>query len=157
MKHETYMDTAWSIANKESKCISMKVGALIVKNDHILSHGYNGSPMKHPNCCDVAVEKGFGELLNGKVVLNKEKRHLHSQWSEKNEIHAEQNAIIFAAREGLSIKGATLYTTHSPCPMCCKLLSQSGITHIFYDILYDRSPSDWKDILVRSGIKVEKL
>lgn len=66
-----------------------------------------------------------------RFVLAKEHRSAHSEWSSKNEIHAELNAILFAARNGSSIEGATMYVTLSPCPDCAKAIAQSGIKSWF--------------------------
>ncbi|MBT5323050.1 MAG: dCMP deaminase, partial [Campylobacteraceae bacterium] len=72
-----------------SKCVSKQVGAVIVKDGRILSTGYNGTPPGHTNCCD---------HWNGKYTKD------HHEWSKTYEIHAEMNAIIWAAREGISIE-----------------------------------------------------
>ena len=79
-----------------SKCVSKQVGAVIVKDGRILSTGYNGTPAGFINCCD---------------HWNNEYTAEHHEWSKTYEIHAEMNAIIWAAREGISIEGATIYVT----------------------------------------------
>ncbi|AHY25197.1 dCMP deaminase [Pectobacterium bacteriophage PM2] len=160
MKAGTYLQIAYLIS-QESKCCSWKVGAVIEKDGRIISTGYNGSPAGGTNCCDHAEEKGWlksvkitGPNNTGYSVLAKEHRPAHSEWSAKNEIHAELNSILFAARKGVSIEGATLYTTASPCPECTKAISQSGIKKVVYAEFYDRSPKDWADILTQAGIEV---
>lgn len=162
MKASTYLQIAYLIS-QESKCCSWKVGAVIEKDGRIISTGYNGSPAGGINCCDHAEEKGWLKTIHsglrqdgfkGKVVLAKEHRPAHSDWSAQNEIHAELNAILFAARKGTSIEGATLYTTASPCPECTKAISQSGIKKVVYAEFYDRSPANWADILTQAGIEV---
>lgn len=171
MKASTYLQIAYLIA-QESKCCSWKVGAVIEKDGRIISTGYNGSPAGGTNCCDHANEQGWTKIIKrpvlapghkegtvslatiGQVVLAKDHRPAHSEWSAKNEIHAELNAILFAARKGSSIEGATLYCTASPCPDCTKAISQSGIKKVVYAELYDRSPSNWADILTQAGIEV---
>lgn len=164
MKASTYLQIAYLIS-QESKCCSWKVGAVIEKDGRIISTGYNGSPAGGTNCCDHAAQQGWTEFIpnsgsgrisgkGGRVVLAKEHRPAHSEWSSKNEIHAELNAILFAARKGSSIEGSTLYCTASPCPDCTKAISQSGIKKVVYAERYDRSPDDWADILIEAGIEV---
>ena len=166
MKASTYLQIAYLIS-QESKCCSWKVGAVIEKNGRIVATGYNGSPAGGKNCCDHAEEKGwlinpkptglrqdgFGPL---KVGLNTKFREEHSQWSAKNEIHAELNAILFAARNGTSIEGATMYVTLSPCADCAKAIAQSGIRKLVYAETYDRNKPGWDKILLDSGIEVFK-
>lgn len=163
MKAATYLQIAYLIS-QESKCCSWKVGAVIEKDGRIISTGYNGSPAGGVNCCDHASEQGWlknikdinvlGGTYKNRLVLAKEHRPAHSEWSSKNEIHAELNAILFAARKGSSIEGATLYCTASPCPDCTKAIAQSGIKKVVYAEKYDRSPDNWADILVEAGIEV---
>jgi len=120
-----YMNIAREVA-RSSKCVSVQVGAIIVKDDRIISTGYNGTPKGYTNCCDVWTESG----------------EAHSAWSADHEIHAEMNAIIFAARAGLSIEGGTMYTTLSPCRQCLKHLSQAGIQILYYAERYKRTSDD---------------
>lgn len=112
MKHTTYMAIVASIA-AESKCARNKVGAIIVKNDSIIAVGYNGTPRGFNNKC---------EDCNG--------------MTKKEVIHAELNAVLKCARDGISCEGATLYTTLSPCIDCAKMLVQSGIKTIIYEREY---------------------
>lgn len=160
MKASTYLQIAYLIS-QESKCCSWKVGAVIEKDGRIISTGYNGSPAGGTNCCDHAESQGWMKMkpreaweTKAPMVLAKEHRPAHSEWSAKNEIHAELNAILFAARKGSSIEGATLYCTASPCPDCTKAISQSGIKKVVYAERYDRSPDNWADILLEAGIEV---
>lgn len=142
MKDSTFMDIAKTIAN-ESKCVSIGVGAVIVKDDRIISTGYNGTPSGSPNCCD--------------VVGNSITREQHHEWSKSNEIHAELNAIIFAAKNGIAINGSTMYCTHNPCPDCAKAITQSGIVKVIYKEKWHRTAEGWDDILLKNKIKVEKI
>jgi dCMP deaminase len=109
-----------------SKCVSKQVGAVIVKNGRILSTGYNGTPTGFINCCD---------YWDGEYTSE------HHEWSKTYEIHAEMNAIIWAAREGISIDGATIYVTLEPCSDCSKNLIASGIKRIVYDKPYEHTNS----------------
>ncbi|ARW57915.1 dCMP deaminase [Serratia phage X20] len=166
MKASTYLQIAYLIS-QESKCCSWKVGAVIEKNGRIISTGYNGSPSGGVNCCDHALEQGWlgekkvitpgvGSGYHWKVGLKADFRNEHSVWSKQNEIHAELNAILFAARNGSSIDGATMYVTLSPCADCAKAIAQSGIKKLVYAELYDRNGPDWDQILRDSGIEVIK-
>lgn len=159
MKASTVLQIAYLIS-QESKCCSWKVGAVIEKNGRIISTGYNGSPAGGVNCCDHAAEQGWTKIskdharATNKVILAKDHRMEHAAWSARNEIHAELNAIIHSAKLGVSIDGATLYTTLSPCADCCKAITQSGIKKVVYAELYDRSVPGWDQILVDSGVEV---
>lgn len=165
MKASTFMQIAYLIS-QESKCCSWKVGAVIEKNGRIISTGYNGSPAGGVNCCDHAAQQGWTKFVQSEgsgrvpgksrnsVALMSEHRAEHSAWSAKNEIHAELNAILFAARTGSSIDGATMYVTLSPCPDCAKAIAQSGIKKLVYCETYDRNLPGWDDILKQSGIEV---
>ena len=108
-----------------SKCVSKQVGAVIVKDGRILSTGYNGTP-GYQNCSD---------FWDGKYTKD------HHDWSKTYEIHAEMNAIIWAARKGISIEGATIYVTLEPCSECSKNLIASGIKRIVYEKSYEHTNS----------------
>jgi len=113
---QMYMEIA-NIISQRSNCLGAQVGCVIVKDDRIISTGYNGTPKGYTNCCD---------FWDGQITPE------HYEWSKLHEIHAEQNAIIWAARVGLSIEGGDLYTTMKPCAQCTKLIIGSGIKRIFY-------------------------
>jgi len=116
--HDKFMKTAFEFGD-ESKCVSYHVGAVIVKDKRIVSIGYNGTPPDTPNCCEVFDKDGFDAKK-------------HSLWSGDNEIHAEMNAILFAAKKGESIDGCDLYVTTSPCGDCLKNISMTGIKNVYY-------------------------
>jgi len=122
--HDVFMKTAFLIAQK-SKCVSHHVGAVIVKNQRIVSIGYNGTPPGYKNCCEIFDEKSFD-------------REEHYKWSRDNEIHAEMNAISFAAKNGESINGCDIYVTISPCNDCLKNMVMTGIKNVYYLYLYDK-------------------
>ena len=109
-----------------SKCVSKQVGAVIVKDGRILSTGYNGTHAGYQNCSD---------FWDGKYTKD------HHDWSKTYEIHAEMNAIIWAARKGISIEGATIYVTLEPCSECSKNLIASGIKRIVYEKSYEHTNS----------------
>ncbi len=109
-----------------SKCVSKQVGAVIVKDGRILSTGYNGTPAGYINCSE-----------HWKDEYTKD----HHDWSKTYEIHAEMNAIIWAARKGISIEGGTIYVTLEPCSECSKNLIASGIKRIVYEKSYEHTNS----------------
>jgi dCMP deaminase len=111
------------LISQRSNCVGGQVGAVIVKDDRILSTGYNGTPTGFHNCNDVWGNESHPE---------------HYEWSKIYEIHAEQNAIIWAARKGISIEGGTIYTTMRPCSQCTKLIIGSGIKKIYYTDVYGK-------------------
>ncbi len=120
-EHKIFLNIAKEIS-KLSNCVSTKVGCIIVKDGRILSTGYNGSPAGYYNCDSI----------------NKKKGKSHTKWSDKHEIHAEMNAILFAAKNGIAIDKATLYSTIQPCWQCTKNIINAGIKYIIYDKDYYR-------------------
>jgi dCMP deaminase len=130
---ELYMHIAEDIA-KRSYATRSQVGAVIVKNNQIISDGYNGTPYGFDNCCEIDANTSKPEVL-----------------------HAESNAISKIARTGSSVgtDGATLYTTLSPCFECAKLIIQAGIQRVVYRIEY--RITDGIDLLRKANITVEKL
>lgn len=147
------MQIAYLVA-QESKCVSHKVGALIVVDGRIISTGYNGTQSGSCNCNDHAKTKGW--LLADDQHLNQKFRMEHNEWSKKNEIHAELNSILWAARNGKSIMGGTMYVTISPCSECSKALAQSGIKRLVYCEAYDKNPEDWDELLSKQ-VKIDKV
>ena len=125
LNDRSFINIAKEIA-KASKCVSKQVGAVIVKDGRILSTGYNGTPAGYQNCSD---------FWDGKYTKD------HHDWSKTYEIHAEMNAIIWAARKGISIEGATIYVTLEPCSECSKNLIASGIKRIVYEKSYEHTNS----------------
>jgi dCMP deaminase len=112
---EYFMSIAQVVASR-STCPRKYVGSVIVRNRTILSTGYNGSIRGMPHCSDV------GHMMeDGHCVAT---------------IHAEANAIIQAARNGVMIEGATIYVTASPCWSCFKQIANAGIVRICYGEFY---------------------
>ncbi|ADC65525.1 CMP/dCMP deaminase zinc-binding protein [Ferroglobus placidus DSM 10642] len=139
---EYFMEIAKVVA-KRSTCLRQNVGAVIVKDKRILSTGYNGAPMGLPHCLDIGCLR---EELN---VPSGERHELCRA------VHAEQNAIIQAAVHGVSIKGATLYTTHQPCIMCAKMIINAGIVRVVYGKRY--ADERGLEFLKEAGIKIDYL
>jgi len=128
ISHNSFLNIAQEIA-ETSNCVSLKVGCVIVKDQRIISTGYNGTPAGYINCGDL-----FSERCDA-----------HRLWSINHEIHAEMNAIIFAAKCGIPIDAADLYTTISPCNNCLKHMKQSGIKNVFYRDKYYRMSDEEHD------------
>lgn len=141
----TFLEVARSLA-KLSHCRSFKVGAVLVKDGRILSTGYNGTPPGQVNCDDIFPDRAD-------PAFDREKHH---QWSNLHEIHAEANTLLWAAREGISVNGATLYCTTQPCDQCVKLLSMSGVVRVVYGEIYDKCTQD-NPLLRDSGIVFEHI
>ena len=142
LNDKNFLKIAKEIASA-SKCVSKQVGAVIVKDGRILSTGYNGTPSGFENCCD---------HWDGKYTKD------HHEWSKTYEIHAEMNAIIWAAREGISIEGATIYVTLEPCSECSKNVIASGIKRIVYEKSYEHTNSKIITKFIKdNGVKIEQL
>jgi dCMP deaminase len=121
-----------------SRARRLRVGCVIVKNDRIISIGYNGMPAGWDNDCEVIVVDG----LTSSLVTRPEV------------LHAETNAIAKLASSHESGAGATCFVTHAPCLDCSKLIYQSGLTRVVYRNSYrDRTGLDF---LERSGIEVQQ-
>lgn len=129
----------WSSCFQENR----KMGAIIVRDKRILTTGYNGAPAGSLSC----VEKG--ECMRRRLGIESGTRHELCY-----AIHAEQNAIIQAAKLGVSISGATLYCSNQPCSICAKMIVNAGIERVVYAFAYPDAFS--REILDTAGIKVEK-
>ena len=137
---ELFIKTALLLSQK-SKCVSKKVGAVIVKYDRIISMGYNGTPPGFKNCNSIFSEDEYD-------------REEHHKWSNMYELHGELNAIMFSAKNDINIDGCDLYVTLKPCDQCIKNIIQSGIKRIFYVYEYDK----WsKDNELLSRLYIERI
>ena len=128
--HRYFMEIAKVVASRAT-CTRKHVGAVIVKDKTILSTGYNGSVRGRPHCDEIGCE-----MENDHCVAT---------------IHAEANAIIQAAKNGVCINGGEIYTTASPCWNCFKLIANSGIKRIYYGEEY----GDKKSMKVSAEIGLE--
>lgn len=142
LEDKNFLNIASEIASA-SNCVSKQVGAVIVKDGRILSTGYNGTPSGYENCSSYWDNKYTSQ---------------HHEWSNTYEIHAEMNAIIWAAREGISIKDATIYVTLEPCSQCSKNIIASGIKRIIYIKSYEHTNSNLiSEFLKHNNVKIEKF
>lgn len=129
----------WSSCFKEDR----NIGAVIVRNKRILTTGYNGAPAGIKSCN----EKGMCLRIEKGIESGTHHEFCYA-------IHAEQNAIIQAAKIGVSIEGATLYCTHQPCTICTKMIVNSGIARLVY--LHPYPDEFSRTLLEESGIIVEQ-
>jgi dCMP deaminase len=132
---QAYMQTAKTFAEL-SHARRLKVGAIIVKDDRIISIGYNGMPAGWSNVCEDVSEDG-------------------SLQTKPEVLHAEMNALMKLAKSTESGNQASLFVTHAPCIECAKGIYQAGIREVFY--MYDYRSDDGLRFLKKSNIIVEKL
>lgn len=135
--HQYFMLIAGVTASR-STCLSLPVGAVIVRNKQILAHGYNAAPPDTPHC----TAQGFCYEGVGKCSES----HLPSR-----AVHAEANAIALAAKYGNTTDGAAIYSTLEPCLSCLKLIISAGISEIYYESSFD-SENPVKVSFIKQGI-----
>ena len=139
---EYFMDITRRVATR-STCLRRAVGAILVHDKRIIASGYNGGPSGLAHCLDIG-------CLREKLGIPSGQQHELCRG-----IHAEQNAIIQAARYGVSIEGSVLYCTTQPCKQCTKMLINAGLTEIVYAEGY---PDDLaRELLEESGIIVRRF
>jgi dCMP deaminase len=136
---EYFMTIAKTVATR-STCIRRQIGAVIVKDKRILATGYNGAPSGLAHCVQIGCLREQLGVPSG------------TQHELCRALHAEQNAVVQAARYGISIAGATIYSTTQPCVMCAKILLNAGIIEIVYEGDYPDELSS--QMLEESGICV---
>lgn len=129
---EIYMDLAENLA-KRSHCVKAQVGAVLTKDTRIVSLGYNGPPAGTHNCDIDFPKEGCPRDSKGSCSLA---------------LHAEQNAILYASKNKVSIEGSTLYVTLSPCISCARVIYTMGIKKVFYIHSY----ADFKGLKSDEGV-----
>lgn len=140
---EYFMEMA-ALAAKRSTCMRRQVGAMIVKDKHIIATGYNGAPRGIMHC------EERGGCLREKMKIPSGERHELCM-----ALHAEQNAIIQAATLGQSVEDATIYVTHQPCIICAKMIINAGIKRI---VVREGYPDQLSiDILGEAGLRIVML
>lgn len=140
---EYFMGMA-KLTAQRSTCLRRKVGAVIVKDKHIIATGYNGAPRGLAHCGEL------GGCLREQLKVPSGQRHELCR-----ALHAEQNAIIQAATLGQSIEGGTIYITHHPCSICSKMIINAGISRIVVSEGYPDELAE--ELLSEANIKIEKL
>ena len=129
--NDIYMNLASDLATR-SHCVRAHVGAVLTKDTRIISIGYNGPPAGTHNCDEEWPEEGCPRDSKGSCSLA---------------LHAEENAILFAVKNGTEVKGSTMYVTLSPCISCARLLYASGIKKV----IYLHSYAEYKGLEVDEG------
>ncbi len=138
-----FMNIAHVVAER-SNCMKRQVAAVIVKDKRVISTGYNGTPRGTKNCSDGGCPRCNGNGPSGADLAS----CLCS--------HAEENSIVQAAYHGVSLKGASIYSTLSPCLTCTKMIINSGIEEVIYNKTYVIEEVPMK-LLKEAGIKVRQF
>ncbi|MDB5133249.1 MAG: ribD 1 [Mucilaginibacter sp.] len=140
-----FMNLATDLA-KRSHCVKAQVGAVLTKDTRIISIGYNGPPAGTHNCDEEWPLTGCPRDSKGSCSLA---------------LHAEENAILYAVKNGANLVGATLYTTLSPCLPCSRLIFSAGIKKVFFDKSYAEykgiDSDEGVDFLNRFGVAAVKF
>lgn len=140
--NDIFMDLAVNLA-KRSHCIKAQVGAVLTKDTRIISIGYNGPPAGTHNCDEEFPEIGCERDSKGSCSLA---------------LHAEQNAILYASKNGMSVEGATIYVTLSPCIACSRIIFSMKIKKVFFLHSYAKYKGIEKDegveFLRKFGVEV---
>jgi len=139
-----FLKMAYLVAER-STCLRHHVGAIIVKDRHVLTTGYNGAAKNLDDC----------------LMLGCLRDQLNIQSGQRHEIcraiHAEQNAIIQAGLHGISIKDGILYCTHSPCIICAKMIVNAGIKRV---VIGGEYPDEYNlviDLFKQAGIHIDNI
>lgn len=129
-RESLYLSIAEVVAER-STCRRLRVGAALVSPGDGVSIGYNGAPKGMPHCTSETCDPNGGKCLST--------------------VHAETNAILAAARTGMTIVGGHLYCTHSPCENCARMIINSGILRVTFISLYGE---EGIKLLISAGIKI---
>jgi dCMP deaminase len=139
-----FMNLATDLARR-SHCVKAQVGAVLAKDTRIISIGYNGPPAGTHNCDEEFPAEGCPRDSKGSCSLA---------------LHAEENAILYAVKNGANLEGATLYTTLSPCLPCARLIFSAGIKQVYFDKSYAQykglASDEGVDFLNRFGVSAVK-
>lgn len=127
---ETMFMQITEVVAKRSTCLRARVGAIIIRDNRVVSIGYAGAPSRLDHCLDKGCQVEGGHCIRT--------------------VHAEANAIAFAAKAGIPTDGAEMYITHSPCTNCAKLIINSGIRRV----TYQEYRGDGIELLDQAGIEV---
>ncbi len=140
---DEYFSRLARMVASRSTCLRRNVGALLVREERIIATGYNGAPQGIPHCLDVGCLRQKQEIPSG------------HRYELCRGVHAEQNAIINAARYGVSTLGSVLYCTHQPCMLCARMLVNAGVISVVHqgDFEDDRALGIFKE----AGVKVVEI
>lgn len=132
---DTYFIEIAKVVAKRASCFRRQVGGVIVKDNSIISTGYNGAPKGVLDCLQI-----------DECMRNKQNIPSGQNYEICMSLHAENNAITQCASNGVSCKGATIYITHSPCSMCLKQIINAGIRRI---VALEKYPDELSDKLIK--------
>jgi dCMP deaminase len=122
---DTYFMNIAHVVSTRSNCVRRHVAAVLVKDQRIISTGYNGTPRGVKNCCEGGCPRCESKVASG------------SSLGECVCSHAEENSITQAAYHGIAVRGATLYCTLSPCLTCAKMIINAGISEVVFESAYE--------------------
>ena len=140
-KFVKYFATIAEETAKLSSAKKLKVGCVIVKDNRILSVGYNGTPSGWDNECEEVIKWPNGDI---KFLTTK-----------PEVLHAEANCLMKLCQSTESSKGATLFVTHTPCIECAKLIYQAGISQVYYINQYNAAKGCGQEFLEKAGIECQ--
>ncbi len=147
---DAYFMALAKLAASRSTCLSRPTGCVIVRGKQVLSTGYNGSMPGVPHCSDE------GRCYRRSIEAPDEVKYNFCRSS-----HAEANAVALAARQGVSIDGATAYLTLFPCYVCTKLMVRAGIKEVVYEIGYDSKnqmrDQHWREVVETVNMKMRQV
>ena len=143
---DAFMDTAERFSQLSS-AVRLKVGAVVVKDNRIISIGYNGTPAGWTNECEYHISE-YNEITKSWYPTGETK-------TKDEVIHAEANAIAKLARDGEPGNGASMFITHAPCVQCAKIIYGAGISSVYYRESY--RDNDGIDFLQKCKINVKKV
>jgi dCMP deaminase len=144
LRDELFMQIAELVAQRGT-CPRASVGALLVKDRRIVSMGYNGAAPGEEHCTDVGC---ILEYASDEATFNK--GLAARPVGCKRAVHAEANALMWAARAGVSTEGCKMYCTHSPCPACARLIAAAGIHGVLFK--YEYRDLEGLNLLDRLGV-----
>jgi dCMP deaminase len=151
---KAYMKTAETFAGL-SHARRLHVGAIVVKDDRIISIGYNGMPAGWDNDCEDEIPCEDGEYRRQQLPKTADLWKSYNLKTKPEVLHAETNALAKLARSSESGLDSDLFVTHSPCLDCAKIIYQSGIRHVYFGRSYRDNAG--VDFLRKSGVTVEQL
>lgn len=140
---DEYFTLMTVLISQRSTCTRRKVGAVLVRDNMVLTSGYNGVPRTVKHCSEAGCIRDQMNVPSGQ-------RHELCRG-----LHAEQNAIIQAAHHGIDLKGSTLFCTTKPCIICTKMIINAGISRVRYITDYDDTLVD--SMAEEAGLKLEKI
>jgi dCMP deaminase len=149
-----FMDTATRFADLSS-AVRLKVGAVIVKDNRVISIGYNGMPSGWTNECETKIYCDDGDVYEQQYPKDSNTWERYKLVTKDEVIHAEANAILKLARDGESGNGSSLFCTHAPCIHCAKLIHGAGISKVYYRNTYRDSIG--LEFLEKCNIEIERV